>query len=212
MQPLHSTCEGPMRESSREYNPLAMTFRYLRNFVRDRNVASIAPTTRATVRRACRAIDFSSARVIVEYGPGGGVFTQHLLDNIRPDARVIAIEKNAEFAAALKRSLPDKRLSVVCDGVERISEILGSEGVSGVDAVISGVPFSFFSAQLRDKLVRDTWSSLVPDGLFIVYQVKPEGLRQLLASHFEVGKPKYEPFNLPPLCVFTARKAEPRPH
>lgn len=189
-----------------KYNPLAMTLRYLKNFLGDRNVASIAPTSRATVRRVCSAIDFAKARVIVEYGPGGGVFTRHLLDCMRPDSRLIAIEKNGPFAKELRSSINDPRLSVVCDGVEKIVDILKDHDIEEVDYIISGVPFSFFSEDVRRQLVKDTSEALVPGGLFLVYQVNPEGLAELLSTAFEVGKPKREPLNLPPLCIYTAQK------
>ncbi|MCB0343743.1 MAG: methyltransferase domain-containing protein [Bdellovibrionales bacterium] len=189
------------------YNPISMTLQYLKNFIKDRNVASIAPTTQATVKRVCRAIDFDKAKVIVEYGPGGGVFTRHLLDCMSPDARLVAVEKNPPFAQSLEKSINDDRLIVVCDGVERIKEILVQHGISQVDYIISGVPFSFFSEDVRHQLIKDTSSVLVPGGLFLVYQVNPDGLAELLSTAFTVGKPKREPFNLPPLCIYTAEKA-----
>lgn len=50
------------------------TITYLKNFVRDRNVASITPTSAIGVKKVCSKIDFHKPSVIVEYGPGTGVF------------------------------------------------------------------------------------------------------------------------------------------
>ena len=46
------------------------TLTYLKNFIRDKNVASITPTSPFGVRKVCEKIDFKKRNVIIEFGPG----------------------------------------------------------------------------------------------------------------------------------------------
>ena len=48
-------------------------------------------------------MDFDKARVILEFGPGGGVFTRHLLKQMHPDAKLIAIENNDDLLEKIKK-------------------------------------------------------------------------------------------------------------
>ena len=57
----------------------------------DKNVASVARTSKKTVERICRAINFDKDIVLVEYGPGSGAFTKYLLSRMSLDSKLIAI-------------------------------------------------------------------------------------------------------------------------
>ena len=81
------------------------TFIYLKNLVTDRYVASVTPTSRFGVDKVCNKIDFSKSDVIVEYGPGTGVFTTVLLKNMPKDSKLIAIERNQNFCRYLKKHI-----------------------------------------------------------------------------------------------------------
>src|SRR5687767_10748196 len=71
---------------------------FARTFFRNpRMLGSIVPSSRFLIRKLLRPIDWSRARVIVEYGPGVGTITREALRRMRPDATLIAIETNDEF-------------------------------------------------------------------------------------------------------------------
>ncbi len=67
------------------------TIVYLKNMFRDKQVASFTPTSIFGIKKVCDKIDFNKRNVIVEYGPGTGVFTRYLLDNLTPDSKLILI-------------------------------------------------------------------------------------------------------------------------
>src|ERR1700730_17551934 len=95
---------------------------FARNFLRHpRMLGSIVPSSRFLVRRLLAPVDWSQARVIVEYGPGVGVVTWQILRNMRPDAALIVIEMNPQFVAFLRSAIADVRLKVVEGSADRVA-------------------------------------------------------------------------------------------
>lgn len=186
-------------------------FSYLVAMVRDPNVASIAPTSRRGVRNVCGRIPLSACGTVVEYGPAAGVFTMHLLSEMRrPDARVVAIERNPGLYAKLKGAVSDPRATLVQGDVRDVRRILAEAGVSRADAVISGIPFSFLKRHERERLVEDSYEVLLPGGRFLAYQVFYQLDRFLykhLKERFQAVKTSIEPVALPPLRIYEATKA-----
>jgi phospholipid N-methyltransferase len=186
------------------------TFAYLRNFAKDKNIGSVTPTSAFGVKRVLRAMDFDKARVIVEYGPGLGVFTRRLLERMYEDALLIAIETNGNFARALQAKIEDPRLQVVNDSAENVLTILETYGVTNADYIISGIPFSFFPVDLKDRILYNTKQALGEDGRFFVYQFltvpsrRQTDIKQKLAEHMKIVRAQYELFNIPPLRIYEA--------
>src|SRR3984885_1986989 len=78
---------------------------FARNFFRHpRMLGSIVPSSRFLIKQLLEPIDWTQARVIVEYGPGVGSITAEILRRQRPDASLIAIEINPEFVGFLRAS------------------------------------------------------------------------------------------------------------
>lgn len=179
-----------------------MVLLLFKEFLHDRNVASIVPTSTRVVKKVCAGMDFSKRNVIVEYGPGTGVFTRFLLKKMGADSKLIAIETNAKLVAHLRR-IDDARLVVVNNSARNVKSILAQEHESRADYVISGIPFSYFDDALRDSIVRDTRDILVSEGKFLVYQFVPH-VRKPLKAHFQSVHTGYELFNIPPFFVFEA--------
>src|SRR5205085_5579315 len=118
-----------------------------------------------------KQVDWDSARVIVEYGPGIGTFTTRVLERMRPDATLIALETNPEFFQFLNGSLRDARLQLIHESATEIDSVLERLGHPHADYVISGIPFKTLPHALRDTIVRKTHSVLRPRGSFLVYQL-----------------------------------------
>ena len=171
-------------------------------YKKDPTVASISPSSRISIRKLCKNINFSSARVIVEYGPGTGVFTAFLLKNLHPDARLFVFETNAEFVAMLQET-HDPRLTVVHTSAEYIEEVLEHYGVHNVDYVISGIPFSIFPETLATQIVASTKKVLGAQGKFLVYQFSSAIENYLHRSFLSVDK-SISWQNIPPLKLYVA--------
>lgn len=187
-------------------------FTYLKNLVTDRNIASVAPTSTFGIDKVCRPIDFQGTKLIVEYGPATGVFTKHFLEHLRPDAKVIAIDTNANFLRILRKNISDPRLVIVNDTAEKVLEILAAAGEKHADYIVSGIPFSMLPPDVADRIVQNTHAALRDGGKFLVYQFlrpigkKTKGIHRHLPNHFQDIRQDSELRNIPPLVIYEATK------
>jgi phospholipid N-methyltransferase len=175
---------------------------FARNFFRHpRMLGSIVPSSRFLIKQLLEPIDWTRARVIVEYGPGVGSITQEILERMRPDAVLIAIETNPSFVQLLRSSFQDERLRIVHGSAEAVDAILHHQGVAQASYIISGIPFSMFSAALRERILRRTCAVLEPGGAFFVYQFSTAVLEDLRRIFGHVRR-AFEPLNILPAHLF----------
>jgi phospholipid N-methyltransferase len=91
--------KNPMTDRAPNGNKLL----FARNFFRHpRMLGSIVPSSRFLIKQLLQPINWTRARVIVEYGPGVGGITAEVLRHMRPDATLIAIEMNPDFVKYLR--------------------------------------------------------------------------------------------------------------
>lgn len=180
---------------------------YVKVFLDDRKVASVTPSSKYLVERSVEAMDLgrADAKVIVEFGAAQGVMTRRILEKMRPDARLIAIEFNKALYDELVESVKDPRLEALHGDVREIDRILKARGLAGMDRVVSGVPFAFFSGRGRHELLTKISDLLSPGGRFVAYQVTTH-LIPLLKDYFPEVDIQFEVRNLPPHFVYTAIK------
>ena len=164
-------------------------------------LGSIVPSSRFLIRQLLQPVDWSQARVIVEYGPGVGVITAEVLRRMRPDALLIAIETNPDFVSYLRDSIKDERLRVVAGSAESVDEILRRYGQSNASYVISGIPFSTIPAPVRERILLKTCEVLKPGGSFLVYQFSTRVLEDLQRI-FRYVRRQFEPLNVLPAHLF----------
>lgn len=179
-------------------------FTFLKAFLKDKMVASVAPTSSFGVKKLCKNIDFSKKVVIIEYGPGTGAFTKFLLKNITSESKIIAIESNPDFADSLKK-INDRRLSVFCDSAKNLKKVLNQSNAEKADYVISGIPFSLLDEELKIEIIKNTHEILRDDGKFLVYQASRQ-IEKYLKKYFKSVDSFFEPRNIPTLFIFKAIK------
>ena len=177
---------------------------YVKVFMDDRAVAAVTPSSRYLVDRTVKAMNLAHAKVIVEYGAARGVMTKRILEKMRPDAKLFAIEFNAALYAELK-NVSDPRMTTIHGDVREIEKILARHGQNSADVIVSGVPFAFFSGRGRHELLAKTAGLLNPGGRFVAYQVTTH-LIPMLPDYFSKVDTQFEVRNLPPHFVFTALK------
>jgi phospholipid N-methyltransferase len=177
---------------------LSGTLSYIKNFIRDRDVAAIAPSSSFLVERVCKWIDFQEPAVIVEYGPGNGVFSEYILNHMTEDSTLILVESNPDFVEMLEeRTKNDPRAIVVQDLAQNVLDILAEQGIDEVDYIVSGIPFSFLDADVKEDLLTQTREALADDGKFLVYQ-NYNHLEKPLREHFSEVTKEREFRNIPP--------------
>jgi phospholipid N-methyltransferase len=184
--------------------------RFLSAAVRDRKVGALCPTSISNARSICRSVDAGSPVVVVEYGPGTGVFTRRLIQQVHPDSTILAVELNRGFAGRLRRynklrKTKTPRLIVAKSNALNVGELLERHGLGRADYVLSGIPFSFLDARTRVDLIDRTHEALVPGGRFVAYQYSFL-LKDVVAERFGNVKARRLLIGLPPLCVMEACK------
>lgn len=177
-------------------------FLFARNFLRHPYMlGSIIPSSRYLVDQVLAPIDWSRARVIVEYGPGVGTLTSEILKRMHAEARLIVIETNHDFVRFLEKSLNDPRLHVAHTSAADVHLVLQGLGLPAACYIISGIPLGSMPEPLRADIVAKSRDALGPDGKFLVYQFTSRVLPVLLRT-FRYVRRSFERRNLPPAQLF----------
>jgi phospholipid N-methyltransferase len=179
---------------------------FARNFLRYPKVlGSMVPSSRFLVDQLLKHVDWSAARLIVEYGPGVGTFTGEILRRMRPDAQLVAIELNDQFVEFLGSNYPDPRLRVVRGSALEVDTFLAELERTEADAIVTGIPFSTISLDLRDRILSKTYDVLGPGGRFLVYQFS-RAVVPHLRENFDDVEEEFVPFNILPARVYCCTK------
>lgn len=181
------------------------TIDFIKNFVKDRDVASITPTSTRCIRKVCSHIDFSQDLLIVEYGPGDGVFSRYFLDHMTPNSRLVMVEANENFADLLRESIDDPRATINNRLAGEVVELLDKEDVGKVDYIVSGIPFSFLKWDRKVKVLEGTKTVLKEGGKFLAYQTSGH-LKKPLTTVFGNFTTEFEMLNIPPYFIYEAIK------
>jgi len=179
---------------------------FLRGFIKHPvMVGSVIPSSKVLIDKMLEPVDWANCKLFVEYGPGVGTFTEHVLQRLAPDATLIAIDTNADFTRFLRRKFADNRLFAVTGSAADVRQIMADCGFSEADYVLSGLPFSTLPPGIGPKIAEQTAEALRPGGAFLVYQFSPK-VREFLAPHFDRIDRGFEWINIPPAQLFWAWK------
>jgi phospholipid N-methyltransferase len=168
-------------------------------------VGSVIPSSRALIDKMLAPVDWPSCKLFVEYGPGVGTFTQHILDRLAPDATLLTIDTNEDFTAYLNGKFTDSRLEAVTGSAANVRKIMAERGFESADYVLSGLPFSTLPPGVGPEIAAQTAQALRPGGAFLVYQFSPK-VREFIAPHFDRIDKGFEWKNVPPATLFWAWK------
>ena len=176
----------------------------LTKFVRQGTaIASFAPSSRWLARSLIKGIDFDRAKVIVELGAGTGPITAELLKRVRPETRLVSIERDPDFCTRLRKKFPDA--DIVEGDAAKLDSILAERGIDQACHIISGLPLPSFPAPLRDAILASSARRLAPDGTFRQITNMPWVYYRLYRGYFENVRFRLVPLNLPPGGVYVCR-------
>ena len=164
-------------------------------------VGSVIPSSKAVIDKMLAPVDWASCKLFVEYGPGVGTFTEHVLRRMAPDARLIAIDTNDDFVRYLTAKFRDNRLLAVNGSAADVAQIIADCGFEHADYILSGLPFSTLPAGVGPAIAEETYEALRPGGAFLVYQFKAK-VRDFMAPHFDRIDRGFEWVNVPPCHLF----------
>ena len=175
---------------------------FARNFVKHpKMLGSFIPSSPFLIKHLLSQIDFDSAQVIVEYGPGVGTISKELLPRLHPKARLVLIEMNEDFVEFLRNEITDPRVTVVHGSAADVRRVLRSLGIGGADYIISGIPYSTMPSALRRAILHESKQALHRNGQFLVYQFTRTVL-PYLQPVFRSIRQDFELLNILPARLF----------
>lgn len=170
-------------------------------------VGSAFPASQVLVDRLLDPVDWSSARVVVEYGPGSGPLTRAMLQRMPHDSRLVTLDVSPHFTRHLQRSIDDPRLLAVTASASSVADILEGHGLGSADLIVTGIPFSTMSAQLADKIMDASAQVLSPHGQVLSYQMRT-AVAGYLEPRFGKVRKSFVWRNIPPCHLYWASQPE----
>jgi phosphatidylethanolamine/phosphatidyl-N-methylethanolamine N-methyltransferase len=177
-------------------------------------IGAVAPSSRFLARKMLEGTALDGAGAVVEYGPGTGAFTDHILAALPEECRYLAIELNPSMARLWRERHPGRTL--YRNSVANVERLCKREGIDegGVDLIFSGLPWASFPDELQEQVLEATLRVLRPGGQLITFGYRvgtwlPKGKRfyQRLPKYFaEVERSEWEWRNLPPAFVVRCTK------
>jgi phosphatidylethanolamine/phosphatidyl-N-methylethanolamine N-methyltransferase len=173
---------------------------------------AIAPSSQFLARAMVEWIDLPRAKTVLEYGPGTGVFTEHIVQRLPAGSRFAAIELNPRLAELFRRRHPG--LTLVEDSVANVEAICRKLGLGRVDCVVCGLPWASFPESLQTRILDQMMTVMSPHGQFVTFAylqglLLPPGKRfaRLLPKYFtRVSRSSTVWLNLPPAFVYQCQR------
>lgn len=166
-----------------------------------REIGSVTPSSRYLTKGIVDKIDFENAKVIVELGPGTGVFTQAMLNKMSADCKLIVIELNTEMFQLLQKSISDPRVILVEASATEMKNILLQNGFENADYIISSLPLTVMPEQVANTILSDSKLLLSSKGKYLQFMYSLM-LKTKLEAYFSQVEKTFVLFNFPPAFVF----------
>lgn len=125
-------------------------------------VATLTASSDALVAGMIAPLPLGGEPVIVELGAGTGRVTEAIARRLAGRGRHVAIELNPVLAGRLAERHPD--VTVVCADAGGLLDVLRGQGIDGVDAISSLLPWAAYDSAPIPALAA---AALVPGGTFL---------------------------------------------
>lgn len=175
---------------------------FFRNFLfNPSKIGSVAPSGKHLVSDLLDGVDFPNSKLVVEYGPGTGVFTEEILRRLAPDATFVCIELLDDFYHTLKERFQDPRMILVHGSAADVEQILAQHGLGKPDAVVSGLPFTSLPEDVRHTILQATVRAMKPEARLVLYQYS-KFMTGHIQQYFNKISSRLTLLNLPPAFSF----------
>lgn len=172
------------------------------------SIGAVSPSSIFLARKMMEGIDFQKAECIVEYGPGTGVFTEELLRRRSPGTFVLLVESNLKFYRLLKKKFQNEiNFYIVHGSAEDVKRHLAKYGITEVDYVVSGLPFTSLPDGVSSRILESTVQVLSEEGQFITFQYT-RARKAFIERYFPQIEWSREYINFPPAYVLACSTSE----
>ena len=179
---------------------------FLNQFLNDtKMIGSVRPSSRFLAKKMLQNINFDQDKILVELGPGTGVFTFEIIDKMHRDAKLLVFELNKTFIRNLKKQIKDDRVILINDSAEKINYYLNFYNLEKADIIISSLPLSNFDIDLKKNIVENSNEALKDTGLFIQFQYSLSS-KEFFKSIFRQISISFTFLNLPPAFIYSCKK------
>lgn len=178
------------------------TLTFFKQYIsKPRMIGAILPSSKYLAKKMISEIDFNSAKCILEYGPGTGVFTEKLLANRNNDTMILLFENNKEFSEMLEEKYKNQpKMYIINDSAEYIDKYLTHYNIQEVDYIVSGLPFATLPLDVSSAILEITKRYLKQNGKFITFQYTFLKIK-FIQNYFRNVNIKMEVRNIPPAYV-----------
>lgn len=168
-----------------------------------KKVGAITISSKYAIRTILKALK-PEYKYIVEYGAGSGVITKEILKILPSNGKIVALELNRSLFKKLSE-IKDSRLVVLNADVVKVSKNLKKLDLPQIDAIISGIPFSFLKSSIRKEILNNTYGGIAKGGRFIAYQTSFL-IVSAMKKIFKKVNSRLELRNIPPYFVMVGEK------
>ena len=179
--------------------------------LRPKNIGAVAPSSKRLAKLMTENADLKHAKVVVELGPGTGVFTELILQEIPESAAFMAIEQNEHFVTIMRAKYPT--VDTIHGSAEHLKNYLKERGAESCDKILSGLPWASFDERLQRLLLSKIYESLSPDGVFLTFAYYPinhlprgRTFKRQLRRYFKDIKKTRVVLNVPPAFVYICKR------
>lgn len=130
------------------------------------DVGSVMPSSEYLAQAITRYVDTTKGPIkILEVGAGTGVFTQEIVDKMKPDDQLDVVEIDSGLCNLLEEKFTrHKNVHIHC------RSILDWKPPYVYDFIISGLPFNAFSANFVAAILQHYKTLLKPNGMFSYFE------------------------------------------
>lgn len=167
---------------------------------------ALFPSSKFLSNRMIDNIDYSSSKIIVEFGAANGNITKLILPKLSKEATLIVFEINENFYQNLLK-IEHKQLVVLNKSAEDVIPELKKLGFSSADVVISSLPLTVLPKELSRNILKNANDILKSKGIFNQFQYSLQYLKPLKTIFNRNIKLEMEFLNFPPAFVYKCMKS-----
>ncbi|KXK63945.1 SAM-dependent methyltransferase [Micromonospora rosaria] len=185
---------------------------FLTQFIRHPlTTGAVLPSGSTLARDITATVPQRGHPLVVELGPGTGVFTQAIQQRLAGRGHHLAVELNPTFATGLARRHPT--VDVVHADAATLGGLLSERRLAPADVIISGLPWAALPGNRQSAILDAVVGALDTTGVFTTFAYRhalptrpARRFHRLLTEAFDevtVGRTVWS--NLPPALVYHCR-------
>ncbi len=181
-------------------------FTFFRSFLRHpQEVGAFFATGGSYSKLACRQVDWSRAKNIVELGAGNGSVTKYIAENLSKGQKLFVFEIDVDLFKQLEQRIQHPQVILIHDTAENLAVHLKKHGVTEVDVVFSEIPLLSLPQPVGDAIIQAVKNVLAPGAQYLQIQYTLLTLKKL-KKLFRSVETKFTLFNLPPAFLHICKE------